>query len=80
MVFADRTRCGCLTSTDAVELDFGLKWDEAIGIYFLCYSIQTGKRAEVAFILEKETDWRYWIRLNTVIEHFKLHIDTWEVQ
>ena len=31
VVLADRTRCDCLTSTNAVELDFGPKWAEAIG-------------------------------------------------
>ena len=29
---------------------------------------------------QKETDRKYWIRLNSVIEHFGLPIDTWEVQ
>ena len=31
VVLADRTRCDCLTSTNAVEFDFGPKWAEAIG-------------------------------------------------
>ena len=79
VVLADRTRCDCLTSTNAVELDFGPKWAEAIG-QALYYSIQTGKRAGVVLILEKPNDRKYWIRLNTVIEHFKLPIDTWEVE
>jgi len=46
----------------------------------LYYSIQTGKHARVALILEKPTDRKYWIRLNSVIEHFKLPIDTWEIK
>lgn len=29
---------------------------------------------------EDEGDYRYWIRLNSTIDHFKLPIDTWIVQ
>jgi|APSaa5957512622_1039677.scaffolds.fasta_scaffold29794_2 hypothetical protein len=76
VVFPDKTRCDCLTSTHAIEFDFGKKWAEAIG-QALYYSIQTGKRAGVVLILEKPGDYKYWIRLNTVIEHFGLPIDTW---
>ena len=79
VVLPDRTRCDCLTTTNAVEFDFGPKWAEAIG-QALYYSIQTGKRAGVVLILEKSTDRRYWIRLNSVIEHFRLPIDTWEIK
>jgi hypothetical protein len=31
VVLPDRTRCDCLTDENAVELDFGPKWAEAIG-------------------------------------------------
>ena len=75
MVLPDRTRCDCLTDENAVEFDFGTKWAEAIG-QALYYSIQTGKRAGVVLILEKPTDRKYWIRLNSVIQHFGLPIDT----
>jgi hypothetical protein len=78
VVLPDRTRCDCLTDTHAIEFDFGNKWAEAIG-QALYYSIQTGKRAGVVLILEKEKDYRYWIRLNTIIEHYKLPIDTWKI-
>lgn len=78
VVLADRTRCDCLTDTHAVEVDFGPKWAEAIG-QSLYYSIQTGKRAGVVLILEKPTDRKYFIRLNSVIQHFGLPVDTWEV-
>ncbi len=78
VVFPDKTRCDCLTSTHAIEFDFGKKWAEAIG-QALYYSIQTGKRPGVVLILEKKSDYKYWIRLNTIIEHFRLPIDTWKV-
>lgn len=74
-VLPDRTRVDCLTETHAVEHDFGQKWAEAIG-QSLYYSFQTGKRAGIVLILEKESDRRYWIRLNSTIKHFKLPIDT----
>jgi len=77
VVFEDRTRCDCLTNSHAIEFDFGKKWAESIG-QALYYSIQTGKRAGVVLILEKDSDYKYWIRLNTIIEHFKLPIDTWK--
>jgi hypothetical protein len=78
VVLSDRTRCDCLTDENAVEFDFGTKWAEAIG-QALYYSIQTGKRAGVVLILEKPTDRKYWIRLNSVVQHFGLPIDTWEI-
>ena len=76
VVFPDRTRCDCVTGSHAIEFDFGKKWAESIG-QALYYSIQTGKRAGVVLILEKNSDYKYWIRLNTIIEHFSLPIDTW---
>ncbi len=74
----DRTRADCLTSTHAIEFDFGNKWAESIG-QSLFYAIQTGKRAGVVLILEKKKDYRYWIRLNTIVDHYGLPIDTWKV-
>jgi len=78
VIFSDRTRCDCLTATHAIEFDFGSKWAEAIG-QSLYYSIQTGKRAGIVLILEHKKDYKYWIRLNTIIEHYNLPIDTWKV-
>ena len=78
-VLPDNTRCDCLTNTHAIEFDFGDKWAEAIG-QSLYYSLQTGKRAGVVLILEDpKKDYKYWLRLNSTIEYFKLPIDTWTV-
>jgi hypothetical protein len=79
VVLPDRTRCDCLTDTHAIEIDFGNKWAESIG-QALYYSIQTGKKAGIVLILEKQKDYKYWIRLNTVIDHYNLPIDTWKVK
>jgi hypothetical protein len=78
-VLPDRTRCDCLTETHAIEFDFGKKWAEAIG-QSLYYSLQTGKKAGIVLILEDESDYKFWIRLNTTITHFKLPIDTWMIK
>lgn len=75
---SDHTRCDCLTKANAVEFDFGKKWAEAIG-QSLYYSLQTGRRAGVVLILETPSDRKFWIRLNSTIEHFNLPIDTWQI-
>jgi len=76
-VLPDKTRCDCLTDDHSVEFDFGKKWAESIG-QSLYYSLQTGKRAGIVLILETPAERRFWIRLNSTIEHFKLPIDTWQ--
>ena len=79
VVLPDKTRCDCLTRDNAVEFDFGNKWAESIG-QALYYSIQTGKRAGVVLILEKPSDYKYSIRLNTIVDHYGLPIDTWKME
>ena len=79
VVLPDRTRCDCLTTTHAIEFDFGNKWTEAVG-QSLYYAIQTGKRAGIVLIIEHEKDRKYWIRFNTVIRHYGVPIDVWEMQ
>ena len=76
VVLVDGTRCDCLTETHAIEFDFGSKWAESIG-QSLYYGLQTGKKPGVVLILEKNKDRRYWIRLNSTIQHFTLPIDAW---
>ncbi|KKK59838.1 hypothetical protein LCGC14_3030350 [marine sediment metagenome] len=76
VVLSDRTRVDCLTSTHAIEFDFGNKWAESIG-QALHYAIQTEKKGGIVLILEKTKDYKYWIRLNTIIQHFNLPIDSW---
>ena len=58
--------------------DLGNNWAEVIGQSSF-YSIQTKKKAGIVLILETMKDRKFWIRLNTIIEHFKLPIDTWSV-
>ena len=78
VVLPDKTRCDCLTDTHAIEFDFGSNWAEAIG-QSSYYSIQTKKKAGIVLILENPKDRKFWIRLNTTIQHFNMPIDTWSV-
>lgn len=75
---ADLTRCDCLTNSHAVKVEFGRKWAEGIG-QALYYALQTGHKAGIVLILESEKDFKYWLRLNTTIEHHGLEIDTWKI-
>ena len=79
VVLADHTRADCITATHAVEFDFGRKWAEGLG-QALYYSLQTGKRAGIVLILEESKDRKYFIRLNSTIQHFGLPVDTWEIE
>jgi hypothetical protein len=75
---SDKTRADCITETHSIEFDFGKKWAESLG-QALYYSLQTGKKAEIVLILESPKDRKYFIRLNSTIQHFNLPIDTWEM-
>ena len=74
----DGTRCDCLTDTHAIEFDFGNKWAEALG-QSSYYALQTGRKPGIVLILENMKDRKYWIRLNTTIQHYTLPIDTWNI-
>lgn len=78
VVLPDRTRCDCLTEKHAIEVEFANKWKEAIG-QSLHYSLQTGKRAGIVLIMEKQSDIKYWISLNKLIKAFNLPIDIWKI-
>ena len=75
---ADKTRCDCLTSTHAIEVDFGRKWAEAIG-QSLHYSRLTGKEAGVLLILKDTSDAKYTSRLRDNINYFNLPIRVWTI-
>ena len=79
VVLPDRTRADCLTKRYAVEVEFANKWYQAIG-QALFYSMQTGKKAGILLIIEGKAKNKYWIRLNTTIDHFQLPIETWLIK
>ena len=75
---ADKTRCDCLTTTHAIEVDFGRKWAEAIG-QSLHYSRLTGKDAGILLVLKDKSDRKYATRLRENIAYFKLPITVWTI-
>lgn len=59
-------------------MDFATKWGEAIG-QSLNYALQFNKRAGILLILENPSDYKYYIRVNTIIKHFGLPIDVYTI-
>ena len=78
VVMKDGTRCDVVTATHAIEVDFGEKWAESIG-QSLNYALQANKRAGIVLIMESQSDYRYYLRLNTIIKSHGLKIDLWPV-
>ena len=84
VVLSDKTRCDCIASiegkTYAIEFDFAEKWAEAIG-QALYYAVQTEKTPGIVLILEKESDYKYLIRLNTTLQYHHLeYVKTWTIE
>jgi hypothetical protein len=75
---SDGTRCDCLTDTHAIEFDFADGWAEAIG-QSSYYSLQTDKKPGIVLILETIKERKYWLKLNSTIQHFNMPIDTWNI-
>ncbi len=78
VVMKDGTRCDVVTATHAIEVDFGEKWAEAIG-QSLNYALQAKKKAGIVLIMERQSDYRYYLRLDTIIKRHGLKIDLWPV-
>ena len=74
VVLPDGTRCDIVTETHAIEVDFAGKWAEAIG-QSLNYSFQLNKKAGILLILESPKDERHLIRVQSIIQHYRLPID-----
>ena len=74
VVLPDGTRCDIVTKTHAIEVDFADKWAEAIG-QSLNYSFKLKKKAGILLILESSKDEKHLIRVQGIIEHYKLPID-----
>lgn len=79
VIAGDGTRCDILTDEFAIEVDFGDKWGEAIG-QSLNYGFQFNRQPGIALILETQEDYRYFLRVNSIIEHYKLPIIVWAIK
>ena len=75
----DGTRCDILTDSYAIEVDFAHKWGEAIG-QSLNYGFQFNRQAGIVLILEKPSDQKHLIRVNSIIQHYDLPIKVWEIR
>jgi len=69
----------CLSETYVIEFDYADMWYESIG-ESLHYALQTGRKAGIVLIMEKERDMKYWIKLKKTIEHYRLPIDIWSTR
>jgi len=72
----DKTRCDCLTSDYAIEVDFAHKWAEAVG-QSLHYAKMTGEKAGILLIVEDENDKEHFSRLENVIDFHDLPVTVW---
>jgi hypothetical protein len=72
----DGTRCDCVTSTHAVEVEFAEKWAEGIG-QALNYSLQTRriKKAGLLMIWKNDLDLKKIVKTRLLIKEYKLPID-----
>jgi len=75
VVLADRTRVDCLTSTHAIEYDYGRNFYQAVG-QSLHYAMFTGKRAGIVLIIN-DSELRFYNRAEALINHYGLPIDLW---
>lgn len=75
----DGSRCDILTETHAIEVDFADKWGESIG-QSLNYALQFDRRAGIVLILEEKDDYRFYLRVNSIVQRFDLPIDVWIVE
>jgi hypothetical protein len=75
----DGTRCDIGTEKHAIEVDFADKWAEAIG-QSLNYAFQINKKARILLILEKKSDRKHLIRVQSIIEYYKLPIDVLAIE
>jgi len=79
----DGTRADCVTDTHVIEFKFGKDWDAAIGKslnYAMQYTPDENRKAGIVLIIEDARSFRYWIRLNSVINHYRLPIEAWIIE
>lgn len=73
---SDGTRVDCLTEHFAIEVDWAIKWYEAIG-QSLHYAIQTGRYPGILLLVEESGDCLYVDRLLLVLHETDLPIQLW---
>lgn len=76
--FNDGTRCDCLTSLHAIEIEFPNKWYGGLG-QALYYGMKANKKAGIGIVIEKPGDLKYLKRLRQTIDFYKLDVDIFEI-
>jgi hypothetical protein len=71
---SDGTRYDVLTEKHAIEVDFALKWAEAIG-QSLNYARLTGKKAGIVLLIKQNKEEKHLKRLDQIIQLYDLPID-----
>ncbi len=57
-----------LTDEYAIEIERASEWQESIG-QCLWYALNTNKKPAIILLIEDSADYKYYIRLNSVIEY-----------
>lgn len=71
-------RVDCLTDYNAIEFDFAVKFQEAIG-QSLMYWAYTNKYAGIVLIVEHKKDFKYVRKLVFIINKLQLSIKLWVI-
>ncbi len=74
----DGTRCDCQTSEYVFKIDYSFNWKKSIG-QALHYALQSGKRAGIVLVLEKERERVYLRQLEMLVDYFQLPLDVWSI-
>lgn len=68
-------RIDILTGENAIEVEWAPKWKESIG-QTLWYAQRENTKPRIILLLKKETEYKYFVMLNTALEHAKINIET----
>ena len=79
VVLQGKSRVDCLTLTHAVEVEFGRKWQEAIG-QALYYAKKTGRAPGIVLIMEGKEDNKYLSRLIYTVKKNYPFIRVWTIR
>ncbi len=77
VVLSDKTICGCLTKTHAVEFPSEKNWAEALG-RVLYLALMTDRAPGLVVFHEPEQPPRYLLLLDTLIKNYQLPVTIWK--
>ena len=82
VMLPDKTRADIVTATHVIEVEWAANWYEAVG-QSLWYAFQLDgvegqkRRPGIVLILREQKDYEYFLKLNSLIKHYGLEVDTW---